>query len=162
MRACRSHLNNAPLTANRLFEADFYDVARVEVLRGPQGTLYGRNATGGVVNVISQQPGPDFEASLKGEWGNFDEQRYTAVLNLPLGQNLGLRIAATSLDRDGYGHNNTLHRDIDGRDILGRPRHARVATDRQYQHLADVGALRRRRQSRPHPEAIVPNRPWAD
>ena len=99
------HLNNAPLTANRLFEADFYDVSRVEVLRGPQGTLYGRNATGGVVNVISTQPGPDFEATLRGEWGNYNEQRYTAILNLPLANNLAFRIAGTGLSRDGFWHN---------------------------------------------------------
>ena len=111
------HLNNAPLTANRLFEADFYDVERVEVLRGPQGTLYGRNATGGVVNVISHQPGPDFEATLKGEWGNYNEQRYTAILNVPLADNLAFRIAATDLNRDGFGHNVTLHQDIDGREL---------------------------------------------
>ena len=96
------HLNNAPLTANRLFEADFYDVSRVEVLRGPQGTLYGRNATGGVVNVITNQPGPDFEASLRGEFGNYDERRYTGVLNLPLGDNLAFRVAATSLGPPGW------------------------------------------------------------
>ena len=50
------HLNNAPLLSNNLFETEFYDVERVEVLRGPQGTLYGRNATGGVVNMITANP----------------------------------------------------------------------------------------------------------
>ena len=49
------HLNNAPLIANNLFETEFYDVERVEVLRGPQGTLYGRNATGGVVNLLDRK-----------------------------------------------------------------------------------------------------------
>jgi outer membrane receptor protein involved in Fe transport len=56
------HLNNAPLQSGNLFEAEFYDVERVEVLRGPQGTLYGRNATGGVVNVITAKPTDTFEA----------------------------------------------------------------------------------------------------
>lgn len=112
------HLNNAPLTANRLFEADFYDIERVEVLRGPQGTLYGRNATGGVVNVITRQPTDEFEGSLRAEIANYDSRRYTGVVNVPLVQDrLALRVAATSLDRDGYGHNNTLGGDIDGRDI---------------------------------------------
>ena len=50
------HLNNAPLIANNLFETEFYDMERVEVLRGPQGTLYGRNATDGVVNLLTTPP----------------------------------------------------------------------------------------------------------
>jgi outer membrane receptor protein involved in Fe transport len=111
------HDNNAPLTDNRLFEADFYDIERVEVLRGPQGTLYGRNATGGVVNVITHQPTSDFEGSFKAELGNFDEHRYTGMINLPLGNNLAFRLAATAFNRDGTGHNNTLDRSIDGRAI---------------------------------------------
>jgi outer membrane receptor protein involved in Fe transport len=61
------HLNNAPLISNNLFETEFYDVERVEVLRGPQGTLYGRNATGGVVNLISNKPSDRLEGMARGE-----------------------------------------------------------------------------------------------
>ena len=62
------HLNNAPLISNNLFETEFYDVERVEVLRGPQGTLYGRNATGGVVNMLTAKPTDTFEGSARAEY----------------------------------------------------------------------------------------------
>src|SRR3546814_17104517 len=52
--------NNTPLVRNRLFESEFMDLQRVEVLRGTQGTLYGRNATGGLGNLIPALPGPTF------------------------------------------------------------------------------------------------------
>jgi outer membrane receptor protein involved in Fe transport len=114
------HLNNAPLTTNRLFEADFYDVQRVEVLRGPQGTLFGRNATGGVVNVITRQPTDTFEGSLRGEYASFDSYRLTGVANVPIIPDgvMGLRVAATSLDREGFVTNSVNGERVDGRDIL--------------------------------------------
>ncbi|MCH9690459.1 MAG: TonB-dependent receptor plug domain-containing protein, partial [Gammaproteobacteria bacterium] len=54
--------NHAPLLRNRLFEQEFFDVERVEVLRGPQGTLFGRNATGGVVDMLPRMPEAEFGA----------------------------------------------------------------------------------------------------
>src|SRR3546814_11427385 len=58
---------------------------RVEVLRGPQGTLYGRNATGGVVNLITAKPDfGGFEGNIKGEVGNYNSRRLLAMLNVPL------------------------------------------------------------------------------
>jgi outer membrane receptor protein involved in Fe transport len=113
------HFNNAPLTTNRLFEADFYDVQRVEVLRGPQGTLFGRNATGGVVNIISRQPTGEFEGMLRAEAANYDSTRFTGVINVPLiGDDvLGLRVAATSLEREGFVTNTVTGDRVDGRDI---------------------------------------------
>src|SRR3546814_16946902 len=68
---------------------------RVEVLRGPQGTLYGRNATGGVVNLITAQPDfGGFEGSIKGEVGNYNSRRLLAMLNVPLVDDvLAVRVA---------------------------------------------------------------------
>jgi outer membrane receptor protein involved in Fe transport len=111
------HLNNAPLTANNLFEAEFFDVERVEVLRGPQGTLYGRNATGGVVNLITAKPIDDFEASLRGEVGNYNARKLRGMINIPLGDMFAVRAAGAMLTRDGYGENLTTGNDVDDRDL---------------------------------------------
>jgi len=112
------HFNGAPLTENRLFEAEFFDVERVEVLRGPQGTLYGRNATGGVVNVITARPTADFEGEIRGEVGTYDTRKLRAMINVPLmGDVLGLRLAGTTLNRSGYATNLVTGNDVDGRDL---------------------------------------------
>lgn len=111
------HLNGVPLTANTLFEAEFYDVERVEVLRGPQGTLYGRNATGGVVNVITAKPIPAFEAFASVTGGEYDTLRTEGMINVPIGDVGGLRLAGTTLDREGYVRNLTTGNDIDGRSL---------------------------------------------
>ncbi|HRD45793.1 MAG TPA: TonB-dependent receptor [Caulobacter sp.] len=111
------HLNNAPLTANNLFEAEFFDVERVEVLRGPQGTLYGRNATGGVVNLITAKPVDSFEALIKGEVGNYNSRKLRGMINIPLGDMIAVRAAGAMLQRDGYGENLTTGNDVDDRDL---------------------------------------------
>ena len=111
------HLNNAPLTANNLFESEFFDLERVEVLRGPQGTLYGRNATGGVVNVISSKPTDSFEALIKAEYGNYNTVKLRGMINVPLGDMIAIRAAAAMTKRDGYGDNLTTGNDVDDRDL---------------------------------------------
>ena len=111
--------NNSGLIHNRFFEQEFFDVERIEVLRGPQGTLYGRNATGGVVNLISAKPKLNtFEGSIKGEVGNYDSRRLTAMLNVPIAKDvLGVRVAGAMTDRDGYDYNRTTQNHINGRDL---------------------------------------------
>lgn len=111
------HLNNAPLTFNFIAESDFYDVERVEVLRGPQGTLYGRNATGGVVNIITAKPTDQFAASVTGDIGNFDSYRLQGFLNIPVTSMVDLRVAGYGLTRSGYTKNTLTGDDVDGRDI---------------------------------------------
>ncbi|MCE3290842.1 MAG: TonB-denpendent receptor, partial [Caulobacter sp.] len=110
--------NNNSLIRNRLFEQEYLDLERVEVLRGPQGTLYGRNATSGVINVITAKPAMgEFFGESKLEVGNYDSRRMTGMLNLPLGDALAVRLAGAFTKRDGYGTNTWDGSDIDGRDL---------------------------------------------
>jgi iron complex outermembrane receptor protein len=84
---------------------DFFDVNRVEVLRGPQGTLYGRNAVGGVINVISNAPSDQFEANASFSYGNFDAKRLEAAVSGPLSDNVRVRLAGVYSKRDGFTNN---------------------------------------------------------
>ena len=80
----------------------FFDVERVEVLRGPQGTLYGKSSTGGAINVITNKPKDTFSASGDVEYGNYNARRADAVVNLPVTDQFSLRAAVNFNDRDGY------------------------------------------------------------
>src|SRR5271165_1585051 len=81
----------------------FYDVARVEVLRGPQGTLYGRNATAGTINVITNHPNFDGDSgSAEVEAGNYGLLRSSAMFNAPLSETLAVRGAMETLRHNGY------------------------------------------------------------
>ncbi len=114
------HLNDQPLAATRLFETEFFDLEQVEVLRGPQGTLFGRNATSGVVNFRTARPDlSGFSAAAELEYGNFESVKVKGMVNIPLGENAGLRLAGTYLNRDGYTTNLFDNTDIDGRDLYG-------------------------------------------
>ncbi|MBO6527349.1 TonB-dependent receptor [Erythrobacter sp.] len=112
------HLNSAPLFSTRLFETEYFDLERIEVLRGPQGTLFGRNATSGVVNVVTAKPELGaFRASGEFEYGNYDSIRARGMLNVPLGDTMALRAAGYYLNRDGYTRNLFDGSRIDGRDM---------------------------------------------
>ncbi len=78
------------------------DVERVEVLRGPQGTMYGRNATGGAVNIIMVQPKDKFETSARAQLGNYNLRTYEAMVNVPVYSKLALRLSGVKDYRDTY------------------------------------------------------------
>lgn len=82
--------------------AAFFDIERVEVLRGPQGTLYGRNATAGAVNVITNKPRAKFAASVDVTLGNYKHAQVEAMVNAPVNDMLALRAVVSVLDRDGF------------------------------------------------------------
>ena len=110
--------NDIPFIRNHFFEQEFYDVSQVEVLRGPQGTLYGRNATAGVVNLLSAKPTDEFEAMASAEFGNYHQRRFEGMINVPIvDDRLDLRAAAEWTKRNGYSFDETTDQRIDGRDL---------------------------------------------
>jgi len=110
--------NDTPFIRNHFFEQEFYDVGQVQVARGPQGTLYGRNATAGVVNVVSARPTDQFEAMASVDIGNYSERRLEAMINLPITDDrLDLRVAGEWTKRNGYTFNETTGDHVDGRDL---------------------------------------------
>lgn len=83
-------------------EVSFFDIARVEVLRGPQGTLYGRNTTAGLINVITNKPVYEFQATANLIYGNYDTITGDAIVNLPVNDVVALRFAGSYDRRDSY------------------------------------------------------------
>jgi iron complex outermembrane receptor protein len=81
---------------NRLF-----DLGTLEVLKGPQGTLYGRNATGGVINIVTQKPGAGFGGAAEIGFGNRRHRQAEVALNVPLAESTSMRLAATAAADDG-------------------------------------------------------------
>src|SRR6202046_3211750 len=82
--------------------ANFYDINRIEVLRGPQGTLYGKNSTAGAVNIITNNPGDTFAANAAVETGNYGTINTSEMVNLPITDTLAVRGAFQTVKHDGY------------------------------------------------------------
>ena len=92
--------------------ASFLDLERVEVLKGPQGTLYGRNATAGAINIIPQKPVLDeYSASLSLGVGNYGTLETSAAVNFPIADNWAARVAGATLSNDGYNDDGTASTD---------------------------------------------------
>jgi outer membrane receptor protein involved in Fe transport len=95
---------------------DFFDMERIEVLRGPQGTLFGRNTTGGVIHYITKRPTREFEGYVEAQLESFRGVRLNAAVNIPVANGLYQRFAANYIKRDGYTKNIFNDTRIDGRD----------------------------------------------
>jgi iron complex outermembrane receptor protein len=87
-------------------DASIYDVDRIEVLRGPQGTLNGRNAIGGAINIVTAQPTKEFAAYTSISYGNYNALDMQGMVNLPLSDTVQARVAFLSVSHDGYRNNN--------------------------------------------------------
>jgi len=100
------HLDGIYIPRPRGVGSMFYDIERVEVNSGPQGTVRGRNALGGSINIVSVQPKLDeFGANAEATFGTFAQRRYQGMVNIPLGSKLALRFAGFSEVHDPYWQN---------------------------------------------------------
>ena len=96
------HVNDLPVGSTTMQDGEFLDMERIEVLRGPQGTLYGKNSVGGAINLITARP--VFGQSLgkvSVDMGDYDLLKTKLMLNIPLGDSMAMRIATASVERDG-------------------------------------------------------------
>ncbi len=111
------HMDGIFVASKFSLRTDFIDLERIEVLRGPQGTLFGQNSTGGTINVISQKP--SFDAA-KGKTdlavGNYGLFKYRGAFNMPLSDKVATRLSFVSTDRDGFSKNILNGQDLDDAD----------------------------------------------
>ena len=108
------HMDGIFVASPFALQTDFIDVDRIEVIRGPQGTLFGQNSTGGAINVISKKPSMN-ESFGKSDitFGNYGLSKFRSSNNIPLGQNIASRISFAITQRDGFSDNIVTGQDLD-------------------------------------------------
>jgi iron complex outermembrane receptor protein len=99
------HLDGVYMGTPTSAASAFFDVDRIEVVRGPQGTLYGRNATGGAINIISEAPTDSFSGNVSATYGNYNKADVSGVVSGPISDDLSLRAGGYYNSHGGYGHN---------------------------------------------------------
>ena len=117
-------------------QTDFVDVERIEVLRGPQGTLFGQNSTGGAINVISKKPSSDdFYAKTDITLGNYDLMKIGTALNFPISDKLATKLTISTIERDGFTENLVTGQDLDDASSIS------IRSDWIYE-ISDTSSLR--------------------
>ena len=140
-----THLNGVYLGSPSLSVARLFDLERIEVLKGPQGTLYGRNATGGTISVITRRPDDEAGGEVEVAYGSFSMRRMHGYFNVPA-DSAGFRLAFIASESDGYIRNSVDDRKFAEQDFWGlRASLSLDVTDAMNvsfmaQHVADDGA----------------------
>ncbi|USU11606.1 TonB-dependent receptor [Sphingomonadaceae bacterium OTU29THOMA1] len=111
------YLDDVYLNRPQAAVLDIYDVDRIEVLRGPQGTLYGRNTIGGAVKYVTKRLPDDPEVRIKANYGSYDQADGIVTLSAPIGNMLKVGVAGARLSRGGFGRNINLNIDNYNKDI---------------------------------------------
>jgi len=113
-----AHFNGVYLGSSAVILSRMFDLERIEVLKGPQGTLYGRNATGGTLNFITHAPEPGFGAAVEAAYGSFETRRFEGQVNVG-GDELAGRLAFVGSEGDGFIRNTVDQRRFGESDYRG-------------------------------------------
>lgn len=124
--------------------ADFFDVERLEVLRGPQGTLYGRNVVGGSVNIVTQKPTFVRDAAVEGTVGSYDLWEARAFINVPFNDTTAGRLAVTHSEHDGYALNTFTGNRVEAADVTSVRGSLRFDPNEDLQVVLRANASRNR------------------
>ncbi len=108
------HMDGIFIASPFSLQTDFLDVERIEVLRGPQGTLFGQNSTGGAINVISKKPSTDsLSSKVQVTAGDYGLMKVSSSTNFPISDNLATRFSFSSVEREGFSENIQLGQELD-------------------------------------------------
>ena len=130
------HMDGIFIASPFSLQTDFIDVERIEVLRGPQGTLFGQNSTGGAVNVISKKPSTEgYSNSSDVTLGSYAQTKFRSSSNIPLSDKLATRFSFSTNKRDGFSENTVTGQELDDANSLS------IRSDWLYE-LSDVSTLR--------------------
>jgi len=130
------HMDGIFIASPFSLQTDFIDVERIEVLRGPQGTLFGQNSTGGAINVISKKPSTGgYSNSSDITLGSYAQTKFRSSSNIPLSDKLATRFSFSTNKRDGFSENTATGQELDDANSLS------IRSDWLYE-LSDVSTLR--------------------
>ena len=130
------HMDGIFVASPFSLQTDFVDVERIEVLRGPQGTLFGQNSTGGAINVISKKPSSDdFYAKTDITLGDYDLMKIGAAVNFPISDKLATKLTISTIERDGFTENLVTGQDLDDASSIS------IRSDWVYE-ISDTSSLR--------------------
>lgn len=112
---------------------ELLDLERVEVLRGPQGMLFGKNTVAGAVSLVTKKPNADPSAKVSVNLGNYDYQEYQGIFNFPLAENVFAKIAVSKTGRDGYIENIVTGNELNTKDVLAYRAQLRYAPTDKFE-----------------------------
>src|SRR3546814_12445556 len=106
------YLDGVYLGQSPAINQSLVDIERVEVLRGPQGALFGKNTVAGAINLVTAKPGDDFSAYANVRYGNYDAWSLTGRVNNPLAEGIAMKLSGSRNKRDGFIHNRSEERRV--------------------------------------------------